>query len=286
MDSKLKIRSILLVILVIGIAIISSGYSTEQFDLSQYPYSIAKKSEIELKKIEQEFRVNNGATWSAVFNPYTGLIFSAGNINFKETASALSKEESQRIIFDFLKKNREFFGLEEFRIEIDPIYEGVSGPNYEDYAYVIEPHQIYRNLFIPRVGLNRELPYVCPDDYKNRISLIFTKQSNRYIQKPHLEFHIHYFYYYPEIKAPTEPRISQEEAIKRLYGYGRDKNSFWVSRLVILPWPNKEKTKLEYRLVWQIEIGGNRLVNESGMYTAYVDAITGEVITSRQNFVT
>lgn len=266
--------------------------------LLNYPGFIARKPESELKKTEQAFKEQNGTNWSIELNPYTGLIYSAGNMNFKETGSPISKEESQRIILDFLNKNREFFGLAEFRIEIDPIYEG----NYEDYAYVIEPHQTYKNLFVARVDPRLDsAPHVSPDNYKNRISLIFRKEGNGYTQKPHLEFYINYLYHYPEIEAPLEPRISQEEAVSRLCDYefeypavspksaewlpgmqpvkgkfGKGKNTFKVNRLVILPWPNKEKTELEFRLVWQIE---------TGMQSAYVDAITGEVVALRQNFV-
>lgn len=293
---KLRIKLTLLVISTVVITIFLSGYSMEQFDLSAYPYSIPKKSETELKNIEQRFKNKNGQDWEVQFDPYTGLFFSGGTRKFKEAISPLNKEESQRVISNFLKENKEFWGLEEFEVAIDPIHEG----NYETLAYVIEPHQTYKNLFVARVVT--EYAYVSPDDYKNRVSLSFEEPSNDYTQKPHLDFYINYFYYYPGIKSPTEPKISQEDAIERLYGYEygtagveelrpkglrpgkaikrkfeKTNNTFKASRLVILPWPNKEKTKLEFRLAWQIEI-------DDVMYTAYVDAITGEVITLRGNF--
>jgi len=281
----------------VGLANIESVSLAKNGKITPYsPYSIAKKSEDELEKIEQGFRDKNGSTWIIEINPYTGLVFSAANPNFKEVTSPINAEESQKIISDFLKKNKEFFGLGEVKLESDP--------NQKE-AYVLKPHPTYKNLFI--VGVNPTNGYVYPDNYKATVLLPFKERDNVYTNKPHLEFYLHNLWVYPEIKALTDPKISGEEAIKHLYDYEyepprdvfrpqpqnkpqkkskfkKDKNTFKINRLAILPWPDKEKINLEFRLVWQIEIDSNQ-ESEVGMYTAYVDAVTGEIITLRQNFV-
>ena len=298
----------------------------------EYPYSIPRKSETELKEIERKFNeLNeelNESHWIIRLNPYTGLVFFARTIDLKEILTPPTKEEAKQIVNDFLIKNKDFLDLKEsFYLEEDQ----EEGMDYE-YTFRVKPYQTFNDLEISVV--DREAKRVLDDGYKNRVRLLHSSNPNRYTNKPHLELYIYEWSRYPQIKAPTKPNLSKREAIAKLKAHLRKsgdshlkkgshtKNSplieppkegeeyelppydptgkaisidvkeyrFTRAKLVILPIAdNNQDNKLTFRLCWQIEIDlwstwGIMKEEEVGMYSAYVDAITGEVVYIRPNF--
>jgi hypothetical protein len=97
----------------------------------------------------------------------------------------------------------------------------------------------------------------------------------------------------PFVDLPAEPRIARDAAAKSVLGttftYGdiagrpqtvtvTDPEHVEVKRLVVLP--ERTPEALRIRLAWEVEAGS------SLTWTVYVDAVTGETISTRQNFQT
>jgi hypothetical protein len=97
----------------------------------------------------------------------------------------------------------------------------------------------------------------------------------------------------PVAEIPEAPRVSREAAVQKVVGMtftyadiaGRpqtatvsDPAAVAARRLVV--YPEQTEAALRIRLAWEVEAG-------SGMtWTVYVDAVTGEVVGTRQNFQT
>lgn len=269
---------------------------SSQHNSSSYPYSIAKKSDIELKNVEQKFKNENGKICRVRINPYTGLINGVSNLNFIESPTRPSKEMVKKLVLEFLNKNKIFFGFSMFSIEDNPL-----GWRYPDVIadMLIKPEIEYKDLYIIPTGEGN----LINENFKNRVIVSYRADSNAFTEKPHLEIYIYEVNYYLNMECPANPMISQEKAISSLDGYEysfsgeggtikskfeRGKDFFKISRLAILPWINTEGNKLEFRLVWQIEQASSMSDLKAGvsMWTIYIDAVTGIILYLRQNFET
>ena len=173
----------------------------------------------------------------------------------------------EKVAKDHLKNYERYLGIENVNLEFLD-YRNV-GQNF----FISTKPQMYKEILVFDGSTGSAQPAI--------INLVMTKTDMLTGLNGH---------YYANIEVPVKPVITLDQVNDNLFGEdisfaneeGKkvekkvNKNDLkYTGNLIILAHTNKN---LEYRLVWQIPI--------SFGWTSYVDAITGEVLSITQDFLT
>lgn len=285
MSKKIILITIVLIFITSGIILWYSANQSSDVSSTE-SFLILRKSEDEINKIEKKFKEKNGESWKIIINPYTGLINKAITDVFKQYDSLPSKEEAIKQTEQFLEENKDFFGLESIKLIDNP-----DGWTYSDVIadLFIEPSQEYKGIYV-YVDIPSDGGFNENEDgrefFKNRAILRY--EEDALTGKFNLKIMLRGLTFYPDIEISVNPKISKEEAMESVYKvklqeeFKREEISLKVKRLVILPQENEEKNKLYLKLAWQID-GGE--LGWEDLWTFYVDAQTGELLTQTLNVI-
>jgi hypothetical protein len=197
-----------------------------------------------------------------VYTPHSFL--GSGPIRLGGGTDAPTDERIRLLLRDFISKNADLLGVTTDRISLDQVTPAATGTKrysfvQTGYAYPIAPPAGRLEMIVSDAG--------------DIIQISDTA--------------------IPAVALPAEPRITREEAERRVVGttftYGdiagrpqqvrvTDPAHVHAERLVV--YPEETEAAMRIRLVWEVTAG------EGLTWTVFVDAITGETVATRQNFQT